>query len=272
LERPVFIASVVLNAGLIAMAIFIAWDAGPWLKAHHFLERYADAIRAGAVAAILAVPALFFIRNDRLAFIRGNSIRLSEDQFPQVYDILETHCRKLGMSRTPELYLTDRAISMPARAFSAWGGEYIALRTDFLETPLENVRDVLAFTLGYELGRLRLGHDTWWSNALLSFVDKVPLLRTPVSKVRTYSRDRYGAFLAPEGLRGLLVLASGRRMLQSVNIDDYLKQVSGHGGFWARLADVRQPTPHVSYRIKALWAAGLCRTEHDLHRAAANTG
>jgi hypothetical protein len=264
LEKPVFIASVILNLALIAAAIFIAARGDAWLKAHHFMAKYVNQIRGGAIAAILALPGISLVRNNRLGFIRGNSIRLSNDQFPQVYEILEEHCRKLGMSSLPELYLTDQAITPPAQAFSAWGNDYIVLRTDFLESPLENVRDVLAFTLGCELGRLRLGHASWWSDVLLTFVAKIPLLRTPISRVRTYSRDRYGAFLAPDGLRGLLVLASGRRMLKSVNIEDYLTQVSDYGGFWARLAGATKTAPHVFYRIKMLWAAGLYRPERDL--------
>jgi hypothetical protein len=130
------------------------------------------------------------------------------------------------------------------------------------------VRDVLAFTLGSELGRLRLGHASWWNDVLLTFISKIPVIRAPLSRVATYSRDRYGAFLAPDGIRGLLVLASGRRVLKSVNIDDYLTQVSEYGGFWARLAGAVRTAPPVSYRIQMLWAAGLWTSGHGQNRPA----
>jgi hypothetical protein len=270
-EIPIFIASVTLNLALIAAAVFIAARGDEWLRSHHVLSKYSSQIRAGAIAAILTVPALALVRNNRLGFIRGNSIRLSQDQFGPVYEILEEHCCKLGMPGPPELYLTDRAISTPAQAFSAWGKDYIVLRTDFLDSPVENVRDVLAFTLGCELGRLRLGHASWWNDVLLTFIGKVPVIRAPLSRIATYSRDRYGAFLAPEGLRGLLVLASGRRVLKSVNINDYLTQVSEYGGFWARLAGALKTAPHLSYRIQVLWAAGFWNPERDQHRPAPET-
>ena len=271
-EIPIFIASVVLNLALIAAAIFIAARGDAWLRSHHFLAKYSNQIRAGAIAAILTVPSLALVRNNRLGFIRGNSIRLSKDQFGPVYEILAGHCRKLSMTGPPDLYLTDRAISPPAQAFSAWGKDYIVLRTDFLETPIENVRDVIAFTLGCELGRFRLGHASWWNDVLLTFISKIPVIRAPLSRVATYSRDRYGAFLAPDGVRGLLVLASGRRVLKSVNINAYLTQVSEYGGFWARLAGAIRTAPHISYRIQMLWAAGFWSPEHDQNRPARESG
>ena len=76
-EIPIFIASVVLNLALIAAAIFIAARGDAWLRSHHFLAKYSNQIRAGAIAAILTVPSLALVRNNRLGFIRGNSIRLS---------------------------------------------------------------------------------------------------------------------------------------------------------------------------------------------------
>ena len=78
--------------------------------------------------------------------------------------------------------------------------------------------------------------------------------------------------LAPDGVRGLLVLASGRRVLKSVNINAYLTQVSEYGGFWARLAGAIRTAPHISYRIQMLWAAGFWSPEHDQNRPARESG
>jgi hypothetical protein len=84
---------------------------------------------------------------------------------------------------------------------------------------------VFAFWLRREIGRLHLEHASWTSEFLLAYVAKIPYLPNPLLRVFTYSEDRYGAFLAPEGLPGLIGVASGRRMLREVNAPDYLKQV-----------------------------------------------
>jgi hypothetical protein len=122
---------------------------------------------------------------------------------------------------------------------------------------------VIAFLLARELGSLRQGHTRWWNEALLAYVVRIPLLRRPLRRVRAFSRDRYAAFLVPEGLRGLLVLASGRRQLPNVNVSAWLEQVREYRGFWAELSGAWRETPHVADRVKALYAAGLFRVERD---------
>jgi hypothetical protein len=118
---------------------------------------------------------------------------------------------------------------------------------------------VFAFWLGREIGRLRLGHASWATEFLLAYVAKTPYLANPLRRVFTYSEDRYGAFLAPEGLPGLIGVASGRRMLLEVNASDYLKQVRLHGGVWDRLAGLTEAEPTISDRIKALFDADLLK-------------
>ena len=153
--------SVALNFLVLGAATALAVYGGVWLEARPVVGKYVTELRAAAIALVVAGPALVFLRNTRRVYARGNSVRLSRGQFPMVFDILEDQCRKLGMQRVPELYLSDHAIPEPARADSAWQREYIVPGTRFLEHRLEATRDVIAFTLGHELGRLRLGHATW---------------------------------------------------------------------------------------------------------------
>jgi hypothetical protein len=210
-----------------------------------------------AVAAVVSVPALVLLRNTRHAGVRGNSIRLSAGQIPEIYDVLRRHCRRLGMASVPELYLSDDAISDSSQAYSAWHCHYIVLGTDYLQPDLERVREVFTFQLARELGRIRLSHTQWWDEMLIAYVVKIPYLRNVLLHLRTFSNDRYGAFLAPEGLPGLLALASGRRMLPSVNVPDFVRQAREFRGGWARLSELLEARPHVLSRVTALYEAGL---------------
>jgi hypothetical protein len=101
----------------------------------------------------------------------------------------------------------------PARAYRSWKCDYIVLSSKFLQPNLQPMLPVFAFWLGREIGRLRLEHASWATEFLLAYVDKIPYLSNPLRRVFTYSEDRYGAFLAPEGLPGLIGVASGRLML-----------------------------------------------------------
>ena len=257
-ERPLFLAFAVLNVLLMAAAICIVLNGSDWLRAHPVLARY---IRVLAIAAVFGVPAIVFLRNARHALVRGKSIALSPQQLPQIYAILERHCERLGIEPLPELYVSDTNMTQPARAYGSWKCDHIVLSSKFLQPNLQPMLPVFAFWLGREIGRLRLEHASWPTEFLLAYVAKIPYLPNPLRRVFTFSEDRYGAFLAPEGLPGLIGVASGRRMLPEVNASDYLKQVRLYGGVWARLAGLMEAEPTISARIKALLDAGLWNTE-----------
>jgi hypothetical protein len=263
-EKTIFVVSVVLNVALMVGAVIMVKTAHDWLKDYPFIAKNTKQIQALAIAAIFALPAIALIRNNRRGFIRGNAVRLSNDQIPEIFNILEGHCKKLGMDYVPELYVSDGAIHEPVQAFSTWKHDFIVITRHFLERKPGRIPDVLAFMLGRELGRIRLGHTKWWYEMILAYVIKIPYLRNPMTHVQTLSHDRYGAFLAPGGIRGLAVQACGRRMLQSMNLEDYLRQVREYGGFWEMLANMTKSRPHISYRIRALLNAGLLKPFPEL--------
>jgi Zn-dependent protease with chaperone function len=126
------------------------------------------------------------------------------------------------MTQMPELYVSDKAISAPAQAFSAWKENYVVLGSTFLDAKLDEIQGVYEFLLGRELGHIRLGHTTWLDELLLAYVIRIPFLQNPIAMARTLSCDRYGAYLTKNCLRGLIVQSSGRRTLKLVNPEDYL--------------------------------------------------
>ena len=260
-ERPLFWAFAVLNVLVMGATILIVLKGSDWLSAHPRLAEHRSSIRALAIAAVFGVPATTFLRNTRHALVRGKSIAISPQQLPQIYAILRGHCERLGIDPLPELYFSNMNMTKPARAYTSWKCEYIVLSSKFLQPNLQPMLPVFAFWLGCTIGCLRLKHANFPAELLLSFVHKIPHLANPLRRVFTYSEDRYGAFLAPEGLPGLIGAASGRRMLPELNTFDYLKQVSTYGGIWARFAEITESEPTISNRIKALLEAGLLKTE-----------
>ena len=91
---------------------------------------------------------------------------------------------------------------------------------------------------------------------LLTYVSAIKWFRFPLERARTYSRDRYGAALSPTGFRGLLINAVGRRLMNEVDIPDYLAQAFRYRGFWAGINAFFEPKPQVFNRINQLKAAG----------------
>lgn len=255
-ERPVFIASAAANVLLGVAAVVIVLLGADWIAGHPLLARYIDRIRIIAVVAVLAAPAVHLLRRTRRVAFLGNSVRLSEEQMPEIHAILRHHCQRLGMSDVPELYLSGTAER--CEAFSGGGHDYIVLGGPILEVPAGDARrDALAFALGAALGAIRLGHTRWVEEALLTYTVRAPVVRAPLLAVRTFSRDRYGALLAPEGLRGLLLSASGGNVLPEVDLDAYVRQVREFRGGLVWMATLWRDAPHISARVRALLDAGL---------------
>jgi hypothetical protein len=268
LERPIFIASVIVNLAIMVAAVVLVSLGGDWLDSHPILKSFSKQMRALAMVAVFAPPAIAVIRNIRRGLVRGNSVRLSREQVPEIYEILERHCDKLGLATVPELYLADRAVPAPALAFSTWQHDCVGINARYIERKLKASRLVLAFLLGRELGRIRLGHTKWWYEMVLSYVIRIPYLRNPMMQVQEFSHDRYGAFLESEGLPGLVIQASGRRLLKQIDEREFLKRTSEYGGFWAVVSNFANTMPHVSYRIKALLKAGLLTVDSGTEEAA----
>lgn len=257
LENWVFAASLVVNILLIVLAVLAVIYGTEWATSYPYIANHSTKIRPVAIAILSGPILVTFLRYTRYAYVMGQSIELSEDQVPFLYDIYKPQCEKLGILKMPKLYLSEKAIPDLSHSFSTWSKDYTVLATDVLDAKVENSREAAAFLLGSELGRLRLGHTTWVDELLLSYISKIPYLRNPIHHIRIYSRDRYGAYLAPDGILGLVIQASGRRQLRLVNSEDYLKHVKNYGNLWSRLAMLQKNDPPVAWRIKRLLDAGL---------------
>jgi hypothetical protein len=257
LEQPYFVAAVVLNFVLMAFAIVVLAVAPDWMRAHPVLHKQAELLSGLAIAALVGVPFLAYQRNVRVASMRGWSVRASRTQFAGVYEILEAQCRVLGLAVPPQLYITDHAISRDAMAYSAWKETCIVLDQNVIAADISTMRDVIAFDIGAELGRIRLGHTNGWQEMLITYVVAIPFIGNPLRQVRTYSRDRYAATLAPDGFRGLLMDAVGRRLLGAVGRDEFLDQARHYGGGWVKATRFEGKTPPVLARIQELRRAGF---------------
>lgn len=271
-ERPIFVLSAVINLALLVTAVALVASGADWLERYPRLAKRATELQTAAGAAILAPFALTLLRNRRRASIRANSVQLSREQLPEIYEDYARMCAALGMREPPALFVSDSEIDAPSAAYSTWNAHFIVLDTRFLEPNLDEVRAVYRFYLGRELGRIRLGHTRWLDEVLIAYVMRLPVLRNPLFHARTYSHDRYAAYLAPDSVRGLVVQASGRLMLKRIDLDDFLRQAREVHGWWPRLANLTRSSPAVAYRIQALYAAGLLGRDADARSSPATGG
>ncbi len=253
-ERPVYVLSASVNILMLVGAVWLVTKGTPWLDTHPLLHKRASELRALAIAAIAAVPSVTFLRNTRWAATDWNGIRLSPKQIPELYAILVRHCAAFGMP-VPALYMSHTESGI-ARAYSSWHHYYIVLGIEMLQ-PDSPITDAIAFNIAREVGRIRLKHTEWWDELLISYIVRIPVLRTPLMHLRAYSADRYGGFLEPGGIRGLVALSTGRLMLPGIDMAEYMRGLPSGTWLSGLLAQLTNAKPPIRRRIRALYDLGL---------------
>src|SRR5215211_4027523 len=258
-EIPLYVLSVLVNLLIIALILVGALLLGYLnaLAGEPLSGPAVDVIRAAFFALLLLVPGLVLYRQLTRAGTRGSAVRLSRRQFPDIYAVKENFARKLGLQREPEIYLMSGNGTLNAFAASTFGYDFVVIHSELFSNTYEKNRDALAFIVGHEVGHLHLGHTRLWYQLSTAYVDQVPLLKGFLSRAREYSCDRHGAYLAPQGEEGLVLLAAGRYVYKEVDVEELLEQALRFRGFWPVVAQLPQSHPFTVRRLKVLHDAGF---------------
>src|SRR5918993_3586410 len=200
-EIPLYIVSVLVNLLIIALILVGALLLGYLnaLAGEPLSGPGVDVIRAAFVALLLLVAGLVLYRQLTRAGIRGSAVRLSPQQFPDIYAVKDDFARRLELQRDPEIYLMSGNGALNAFAASTFGYDFVVIHSELFSNTYEKNKDALAFIIGHELGHLRLGHTRLWYQLSTAYVDRVPLLGDFLSRAREYSCDPHGAYVAPQG-------------------------------------------------------------------------
>ena len=260
LERRTIQAVAVLGAVLsITLLSLLLWGT-ELLEVIPVVRLYSTEAKVLLVAAFTTPLLATYARRRRRMLAQEESIRVSAAQLPEVYAKLAAHAERAGIP-VPELYVSE--VIERTTTFTWEGHTCIVLCTKELTNDSESFDDALDFSLAREVGAICLGYAATKHELLESFVTPFPFLKAPLLHMRTYSCDRYGAFLAPCALRALLSEASGERLRSRVNADAYFRQLdraAQPGLLRTLLLLVRMKIP-LAYRVRELRRAGLLTTD-----------
>ena len=258
-EIPLYIVSVLVNLLIIALILagVLLLSLLNVLAGEPLSGPTVEAIQVAFIALLLLVPGLVVYRQLTRAGIRGSAVKLSRRQFPDIYAVKEEYSRRLRLRREPEIYLMSGNGVLNAFAASTLGYDFIVVHSELFSNTYDKNKDALAFIIGHELGHLRLGHTRLWYQLSTAYVDRVPLLGGFLSRARELSCDRHGAYLAPQGEEGLVLLAAGRYVYKQVDVEELLEQARHFRGFWPVVAQLPQSHPFTVLRIRALYDLGF---------------
>ncbi len=183
--------------------------------------------------------------------LRGNGVRVSENQFPEVYRIATQLANQMGLNPVPAIYVLQAGGLLNAFATKFLGRTFVVIYSDMLELAYEKGESELAFVICHELAHIKRKHLTrrW----LLYPAMLIPFLGVAYSRACEYTCDRFGARHRPDGaIGGLLVLAAGKKLYRNVNAQEFSKQADTERGFWVWYSEVLSSHPNLPKRVNAL--------------------
>ncbi|MBO4689132.1 MAG: M48 family metallopeptidase [Clostridiales bacterium] len=266
-EMPIYTAMVVFNVFVIAFAVVASilafFDIGPLTgTTGAMFNQLILGIPAEASAHVevlfilIALPfVLLFAVYLYYAQYRANAIRITEKNFPEIYEVVEDYARRLGLKKVPKIYLTQENGVMNAFATFILRRQYIVLLTDLFEVAYLEHHDLnsIKFIIGHEMTHIRLRHATFSYNMSILFANYIPILSNALSRAREYSCDRVAQHLVGvSGIEPMLALIVGKHLYKKVDIEDYVKHCRETRGFFVFLVNLLSSHPIMPKRIQAL--------------------
>src|SRR5262245_12936068 len=197
-----------------------------------------------------------FAQSGLIAYIKGNAIRISEQQYPDLYEKLSRCCQRLGIAEVPETFLLHGNGAFNAFATRFLGRNFLVLFSDVVDALAERP-GALNFYLGHELGHVHRGHLTW--RPVLLPASFLPLLGSAYHRACESTCDNYGAACcddAEDGVRALGALGAGGRRWQDLNLPEYLGQAQATSGFWMSFHELIADYPWLVKRAARVVARG----------------
>lgn len=191
---------------------------------------------------------LFFRTGYIIGHLKGNAIKITDKQFPDIYRIVNEQSQSLGLKSVPDVYILQSGGILNAFTTNFAGSNYVVLFSDIVHTA--NIQDskILEFIIGHELGHIKRKHVIKTLFLFPSLL--IPFLGRAYSRACEYTCDNIGHALCPEGARnGILLLAAGRNLLKHVNTSEFTAQNVTETGFWRWFAEIFSTHPDLSKRL-----------------------
>jgi Zn-dependent protease with chaperone function len=231
-EQPLFVLGVVFSG--VVWAVLTLATLGFGLVYTLFIAAF-----------VLIAHALF------LAHVKGNGVRVSERQLPELHARVKQAAAKLGMLEVPEVYLLQHGGLLNAFATKLLSRKFVIILSD-LADQCEDPRQ-LDFIIGHELGHFAGGHLAW--NAFLAPYRILPWFGPAYSRACEYTCDRCGHAVTGDfeaSKRALVVLAAGGKHAGRVNLDAFIEQQAETGGFWMAIYELVSSHPYLCKRVAEL--------------------
>ena len=162
--------------------------------------------------------------------IKGNAIKISSEQFPEIHNILKSHAEKLELKSVPDFYLLQGGGLLNAFATRFKNRNFVVLYSSMVESAYQEGLEAISFILGHELGHIKRKHVHSLKNLLIAPARLIPFLGNAYSRACESNCDLVGYSLCPEGATsGILILAAGNRLYKNINTKAFVDGLKNAG-------------------------------------------
>lgn len=207
----------------------------------------------GIAIALIVAAFIVYIQLMMLGSIRGNGVRIHQNQFPEIYARTQQLARDMGLSKTPDIFVVQSEGALNAFATRFLGRDMVVLYSEVFELAREQGQDELDFIIAHELAHVKRRHV--WKNLLILPAGFIPFLSQAYSRSCEYTCDRHAAYMIQNpaaAKRALTLLGMGKGMYKEVNEDAYVQQIETESNAIVWLAEVLSTHPRIPKRVQAI--------------------
>jgi len=206
---------------------------------------------SGITSLIVLIPSLYYF----YATERVDAVKITRQNFPEVYAMIESYAHRLGMEKVPEAYIKQRSGVLNAFSAFLFGRQYLVFNAEIFEVAYREHHDMeaLGFIAAHEMAHIYYRHATLSYNLWILFSQMIPILGQTASRTREYSCDRLAQHLTQyDGIEAMLMLMVDRHLYKMIDKVDYLQQARETRGFFIFICNLLSTHPIMPKRIRAL--------------------
>lgn len=205
----------------------------------------------GIFLLVIVYLALYYI----YAEVRSMSLRITERNFPEVYELIEEYARRLDMKQVPKAYVMQSNGVLNAFSSFLFRKQWIEINAEIFEVAYREFHDMdaLGFVIAHEMAHIYYGHATLHYHLPIWFSNNIPLIGAIASRSREYSADRLAQRVSgTDGVEAMFMLMVDRHLYKMVDREDYLQEAAQQKGFFLWLVNLLADHPVLCKRIRAL--------------------
>lgn len=207
----------------------------------------------GILVLVIMFVSMVLLNIRMIGSIRGNGVRISEKQFPDVYKRVVDMSSQIGLEKVPDVFIIQSEGSLNAFATKFWGRDMVVLYSEIFDLAREQGQEELDFIIAHELAHVKRRHPVKYG--LIAPARFIPFLSQAYSRSCEYTCDREATYVmnnVEAAKRALTILSVGKKVYREVNEDAFVEQIhsESHGAVW--LNEIMSTHPNLPKRIQSV--------------------